>query len=664
MSVRRSSKSRRASSRSSRRDLEAQRFRGLARRASDVVLILDAAAHVQYMSPSAERLMGYREDDWLERDALQTIHPDDLELAAGAFGRALAQPGVNEPLEVRVRQVGGGWRWFEVVATNLIDDPAIGGVVIAARDVTERVEAREALRRSEERLTTNARRFEAMLANLSDMVSVIDAHGDMTYVSPAAQRLVGRRAEDRVGASIFDYVHPDDAELAAAKLAELLAAPGLLEPFETRLRHEDGSYRVFEVSANNLLEDPAVQGIIINSRDITDRVAAEGALRERERLYRTIVESADEGIWMVDGGSRTSFVNSRMAQILGTTTVAMIGRELFDFVDDEDRDAVSRNIERRRSGISERHDIRLRRSDGSTFWAMISASPLTDEAGTYQGAIALVTDISDRRRSEAALRQAAIERHDQQAEIERHRLEAQLVEAQRLESLGRLAGGVAHDFNNLIGVILNYTAAIAKQLDETGPAAADLGQIQRAAEQAAGLTRKLLIFGRVDRGRPETLDVNQLVIEAMQLFDRPFGDAIVIETKLDPTRCFAHIDPSQIEQVLMNLLVNARDALPDGGTITVTTARVSHDDTLGPHVVLSVSDDGTGMAPDVVQHAFEPFFTTKLLEHGTGLGLATVRAIVRGAGGTVSIESQLGVGTTVSARLPSRAGRLPAQLGA
>jgi len=753
--------------------LEAETLRELARRASDVVLILDADARLQYVSPSAERLMGYREADWVGRNVLEVVHADDVELAAGAFTRAIARPGVNEPLELRVRQVGESWRWFEVVATNLLDLPAIRGVVIAARDITDRIEAHTARQHSDDRLhallehagdvvavitpdaelsyisaaapalfgypygtniglrvldlvhpddmdrvvealaarlgtqdkreplplriahadgswrhvelvatnhvdnpaingivinvrdvtdlslaqrdaAANARRFEATLANLSDLVSVIDAHGTLMHVSRAGARLVGRSVDERIGANIFDYVHPDDAEFAAAKLAEAVASPGLHGPFETRLRHEDGTYRIFEVLANNLLDDPDVRGIIVNSRDVTDRVSAERALHDSERLYRTIVETAEEGIWMIDAAGITTFVNGRMAEMLGTTTEAAVGRDMWDFIDDDDRRTAEQNLERRRAGIAERHDFKFRRSDGTTFWTMLSASPMTDDDGAYRGAIALVTDISDRRRAEAELRTAELEHHRQQAEIERHQLEARLAQAHRLESLGRLAGGVAHDFNNLNGVILNYAAAIAKQLDPASTAAADLEQIQRAAEQATALTRKLLIFGRVDRGRPEVLDINDIVAETTQLVDRPFGPEITLMTDLSPNRCLTQVDRSQLEQLLMNLLVNARDALPAGGTISVSTeyAAPSKDDMAGSAVVLTVSDNGIGMSPDILRRAFEPFFTTKLPEHGSGLGLATVHAIVTGAGGHVTMDSHLNGGTTVTVRLP------------
>jgi len=630
------------------RRAEARRFRELARHTSDIVLIVDADARVQYLSPSAERLMGYKEDEWLGREAWQVFHPDDLELAFSAFGTALATPGVNEPLEVRVRRNADEWRWFEVVATNLVDHPDIRGVVLRARDITD-------LKAAQEELATTAHRFEALLANLSDMVTVVDAQGTMSYVSPAAERLVGRRADERVGASIFDYVHPDDAPTAIRILERALGHPGPIAPFEVRLRHEDGRYRVFEVRANNLLADPGVRGVIVNSRDVTDRVAAERALAESEQLHRTIVESATEGIWIVDDRAVTTFVNPRMAELLGYTTVEMLGRPSFDFVDEAGREVALRNLERRRAGVTEQHEFCFLRKDGTAFWAAVSSTPFLERDGTFRGAIALVTDITDRRRAEAIEREAALEQQRLVAEVERHRLEAELARARRLESLGRLAGGVAHDFNNLLGVILNYASVAAEQLSDSHPAADDIARIQQAAEQAADVTRKLLVFGRSDPLHIETVDLNALVGDVVSLVERAFGDGITLTTDLTAESCLVRADHGQLEKVLMNLLVNARDASSVGSVITVTTscrggAACSPEDR---EVALSVADQGAGMPADVLDRAFEPFFTTKSAEGGSGLGLATVHSIVERSGGRIAIESEVGNGTTVRVVLPA-----------
>jgi two-component system cell cycle sensor histidine kinase/response regulator CckA len=625
------------------KEVEARRFRELARYASDVVLIVDTEARVKYLSPSAERLMGYREDEWLGRSGLEVFHPDDAELAMGAFARTLASPGLHEPLEARIRKIPDGWRWFELVATNLIDHPDIRGIVICARDITD-------LRSAHDEISAGARRFEMLLANLSDLVAVIDARGNMTYVSPITRQLLGRLPEDRVGASIFDYIHPDDVVYAAGRLREARSTPGLVQPFEVRTLHEDGTYRVFEVRANNLLDDPDVNGIIVTSRDITDRVAAEAALHESERLYRKIVETADEGIWMIDADSVTTFVNRRMSELLGVSAAEMIGRSIFEFVSVNGRQSAAEAVELRRAGIADQRDVEILRDDGTAFWAMVSSSPFLGSDGTYEGAIALVTDITERRRAEADLREAALRQQRHDAEMERHQLEAELAQVRRLESLGRLAAGVAHDFNNLLGVILNYASVAAKQLGADSPAAGDITQIQRAAEQAADVTQKLLTFGRADAVNPEIVDLNNLVKNVTHLVDRSFGAAIRVETRLAGEGCLVHADRGQLEQLLMNLLVNARDALTEGGTITVTT--LAADDNRR-EVTLLVADNGVGMSPHTLQHAFEPFFTTKTAEHGSGLGLATVHATVDRAHGHVSIESEPAIGTTVRVRLPA-----------
>jgi signal transduction histidine kinase len=301
--------------------------------------------------------------------------------------------------------------------------------------------------------------------------------------------------------------------------------------------------------------------------------------------------------------------------------------------------------------------VQLRRGDGSTFWAMASTAPIFDDDGTYRGAVALVTDITERRQREADLRGAELQRAHHEAELERVRLEVELNQTRRLESLGRLSAGIAHDFNNLVGVILNYAAAAAKELDATTAAMDDIAHIQQAAEQAADITRKLLSFGRTDPIHGKIFDLNQLIESVAELVGRSFGDQITIKTQLAPNGCFIDCDRSQVEQMLFNLLVNARDALTPGGTITVATRL---EETTRPgsastdfDAVLSVDDDGTGMSPDVLERAFEPFFTTKPPERGTGLGLATVHSIATRANGDVSIQSKPGVGTTVRVRLPA-----------
>ncbi len=248
----------------------------------------------------------------------------------------------------------------------------------------------------------------------------------------------------------------------------------------------------------------------------------------------------------------------------------------------------------------------------------------------------------------------------EKAAHEKGALEAQLNQLRRLESVGQLAGGIAHDFNNIVGVILNYAQFVAEQIDEGSPVGEDVEEIRRAAERAAALTRQLLIFSRREAVRPEVLDLNVVVSELDRLLRRVLGEHVELETRFAPDLSPVEADPGQLEQVLVNLAVNARDAMPSGGRLLIETTNVEPDGAPGeelpdPYVELTVSDTGQGMTPAVKARVFEPFFTTKPKGEGTGLGLATVYGIIAEAGGDISIDSEPGMGTSVNVHLPASA---------
>ncbi|HVT77401.1 MAG TPA: response regulator, partial [Acidimicrobiales bacterium] len=291
----------------------------------------------------------------------------------------------------------------------------------------------------------------------------------------------------------------------------------------------------------------------------------------------------------------------------------------------------------------------------------ISLSAIETEDGSLVSAA--VRDVTDRVK-------AQLEQERLRAEAERERLQVRLNQAERLESLGQLAGGVAHDFNNLLAVILNYTSFVRELVDEAaarddaqwGGASRDLAQVAQAATRGAQLTRQLLTFGRRDVVQPEVLDLNAIVSDVRELLQRSIGEQIELRATLDASLWRIVADRGQLEQVLLNLAVNARDAMPDGGVLTIDTENLSVDDgyasmhagvRLGHYVRLRVSDTGTGMSPDVLDRVFEPFFTTKAPGEGTGLGLATVYGIVSQAGGVARFYSEAGLGTTFTALFPA-----------
>jgi PAS domain S-box-containing protein len=350
-----------------------------------------------------------------------------------------------------------------------------------------------------------------------------------------------------------------------------------------------------------------------------------------EGRYRAIVETAPDGVWLTDAEDRTTFVNRAMTEMIGIEANDMLGRYPSEFVEGESRRTLDAALRRRRSGVTERYELTFKRRDGTDLVTEVSATPLYEEDGSYSGSTAIVIDTTERRRAQRA----------------RELLEGRLQQAQRLETVGQLAGGIAHDFNNILAIILNYAHFVGEQLPEDSPLRDDVDQISRAAARASELTRQLLIFSRRDPSTPQTVDVNALVEDTERLLGRTLGEQVTLSSSPCQERCFVRADPAQLEHVLLNLVVNARDAMPAGGSIEMSTARD------GDSIVISVADDGPGMEPEVVARAFEPFFTTKPKGAGTGLGLATVYGTVASAGGNARIESTPGEGTTVHLRLPS-----------
>jgi PAS domain S-box-containing protein len=401
----------------------------------------------------------------------------------------------------------------------------------------------------------------------------------------------------------------------------------------------------------------ALAGLLEFNRDITARLESQMAL----------LELAPDAIVGIGRDGLIVLVNAQVEALFGYERRELIGQPVEILVPERlhadhrsHRTGYFDDPRTRPMGIG--LDLFGRRCDGSEFPAEISLSSIQTEQGTL--AIAAIRDISERVT-------AAREREHLKAEAERERLQNHLHQAQRLESLGQLAGGIAHDFNNLLAVIINYAAFIASDLDAaTGSdgegrwrsTREDVEQIRLASGKAAHLTHQLLAFARREVVQPEVVDVNDVVSDVEQLLRRTLGEHVELDSSMAIDLRPVLIDPGQLEQILVNLAVNARDAMPDGGALRIDTANMDLDEeyvasrpelTPGPYVRLRVSDTGAGMSPETVRRAFDPFFTTKPAGQGTGLGLATVYGIVKQAGGRSQIYSEPGVGTTFTVLLPA-----------
>ncbi len=391
------------------------------------------------------------------------------------------------------------------------------------------------------------------------------------------------------------------------------------------------------VRTNRQLQAREAQLAAANAKIAEYAQRMESKAIESAQLHRTLMEKANDAIWIADDRGIILEVNHQMELMLGRPAAEIEGHRIFEFVVPSHVEAAAQLLARMRLEGGMRSDaLILSRADGKTVQVDISISIV--DVGGQALRFAIFRDITQQRELEEKYRQA-----------------------QKMEAIGRLAGGIAHDFNNLLTAILGYSHVVVDQLGEGHPLSADVEQIRKAGERAAALTRQLLVFSRKQVLLPAVVDLNAVVTDIDKMLRRVIGEDIELRLVLDGDLGQVMIDPTQVEQVIMNLCVNARDAMPAGGTLTLETGNVDLDESYakthvgvqpGPYVMLAVSDTGIGMDAETKSHLFEPFFTTKPRGKGTGLGLSTVYGIVRQSGGHSWVYSELNRGTTFKIYLP------------
>jgi PAS domain S-box-containing protein len=564
-------------------------------------------------------LLRYSEEELLGLTFREITHPDDVQQDLELWEQLVAGEVQSYGLEKRLIASDGEVCWIRLHVSLLRDEEgkplySVGQAI----DITELKHA----------LSSQA----ALIDSALDAIVGMDADGLITEFNPAAERAFGYTKSVAVGRPLAELIIPAAHRAAHAEGLRRVVCGGeeriIGKRVELTALRADGSEFPIELTINRTQDEPpAFTGFI---RDLTERRTAAQALEESERRYRRIAETAAEGIWVLDADHRTTFVNPRTAEMLGLRPQDMEGKHPFDFMDEEGREITRKALDRRRQGVRDAYQTKLIHRDGREVWVWISATPLHEDDGTYAGALGMLTDVTD-----WVL-----------AAREREELQTQLHQSQRLETVGKLAGGVAHDFNNLLSVILNYAAYLQEELADHPDAAEGLAEIRRAAEGGATLTGRLLAFSRRDAGRPRNLDLCQVVADVRRLLERTLGKAVELEIRAPDELPPVNVDLHQFEQVLLNLAVNARDAMPDGGRLTIGLREEEG------FVCMEVQDTGTGMDQEVAARAFEPFFTTKPSGAGTGLGLAMVYGIATQAGGSVALESSRGEGTGVTVSLP------------
>jgi two-component system cell cycle sensor histidine kinase/response regulator CckA len=469
-----------------------------------------------------------------------------------------------------------------------------------------------------------------------------DATAEGAYGEPFSYALAGTPCAEVIATACCDY--PRDVQ-ALFPGDDLLVEMGIHAYFGVPVRGAHGVTRGLLVALDDRPREslPELESILgmfaARAAAELERLDAERELRASEERYRMIVSTCAEGVWTIDAAGSTTYVNPQMSRMLGYAPEEMLGRSVLDFMDEPSRRRTLDNIERRRAGIRERHDFELRHRDGHAVQTWMATSPITDAAGAYAGALAMVSDVTDQ-----------------------HALEARVREAERLEGLGLLAGGIAHDFNNLLVGVLGQSELGLRTTTPGEPLHDLLLGVREAAERAADLTRQLLAYAGKSVESPWPVSLHRTVTEIAGLVRASTPARVAISLDLDPAPILVVSTPGALTQVVLNLVTNAVQALGDrGGTVVVSTRKIvlgaepvvsASGQTLSPgaYVVLAVEDDGRGMDAATCARVFEPFFTTK--RAGTGLGLAAVHGIVRSCGGAIHVDSAPGRGSTFTVHLP------------
>jgi PAS domain S-box-containing protein len=612
-----------------------KRFRLLIENAGDAVFETDASWSITLVNPAASRFTGYPQEALRGKSFLDLVVPKRREEFQRFYSRQLDREIADTYYEFPLNTQDGNTVWVGQRVQLKRMDGAVSGFQSFCRDITQQRLAEEALRRSEER-------FRGLADLLPQFVYEADAEGNLTFLNRVGLELTGYTHEDLLsGLNIMDLVSPEDAQTARATLGlfkDGLKAAGN----EYHMRRKDGS--VFPVAAywNPIFGDDGLEGFRGVVVDITRRKQAEDSIRESELKYRTIIENIEEGYYEADLAGTMLFCNESMAAILGYPRDALIGmsnREYMDSVTAKQVHQVFKSVHETGNPATA-PGWELVRKDGSKRAVETSVSLIRNQQGNPCGFRCVVRDVTDRQR-----------------------LQQQIMHAQKMESIGALAGGVAHDFNNILYAVMGYTELAMESLPKDAYARSCLQTVLESSARARDLVKQILTFSRQSEEEKHLIEVSPIFKEALKFLGATLPTTIEIRQKLGRDLRPIIADPTQIHQILMNLCTNAGQAIgPKGGVLDAGLSMVELDAsfcslypeiTPGAYLCLSVSDTGGGIDPHIINRIFDPYFTTKEKGQGTGLGLAVVHGIVKRHGGAITVYSELGKGATFRVYLPA-----------
>ncbi len=627
-----------------------ERYRLAMEATSDGIWDWDLVTGHVYYNPAYFRMLGYQPGEladhavtWTER-----IHPDDRQRVLGVNQACIRGDLAAFSVEFRMRTKDGSWRW--ILGRGRVVRRDVDGIALQMvgthLDITGQ-------KQKEKELEQLYRQNQRILNTAGEGILGLDSQGLTTFANPAALKILGYEATEFIGASLHQLIHhhkPDNSFYPKAECPVLstLAAGVTVHISDEVLWKKDGTGFPASYSVTPIVEEGKIIGAVFTFRDITLRRKALDALRESEEQFKTMFEMASIGITQTDPKTRRWVrVNQKMCEITGYTCEELLGKNTTELTHPEDleqdKDEFHNLIEGKTKFIH--LEKRYIRKDGRTIWVSINGALIRDASGEPVRTVSTVEDITERKRLEK-----------EQAVVE-----TQLRQAQKLEALGTLAGGVAHDFNNILSIIIGYAELAKMDAQPDSRLWKKLQQILDAGARAKELVTQILAFSRRSEHQKLPIQLSIIIKESMKMLRPSLPSTIEIKTDLE-SKSAVLADPTQMHQVLMNLCTNAAHAMRERGGIlvvglrdrTLTEEDIQATDSLKPgvYVQLSVKDSGQGIDPKIIDLIFDPFFTTKGLGEGTGLGLSVVHGIVKSHGGSIKVKSTVGEGAVFTVLIP------------
>jgi PAS domain S-box-containing protein len=595
---------------------------------ADAVYITDTAGRIEYVNPAFERITGYARSESIGK-TLHFLRPGESESEFyEELWRTTLSGQTFQSTQLYQRKSSEFYFAEETISPVKDSNGELSHLVATLKDITERKRSEDAIRQSEER-------FRALVENSTDGIILLDTHQRVVYAGPSTNRILGYSSDQLVGQELAKLVSPEDHLIVRSLLESVLTEPRKTRTVQFRIKHQDDSWRWIEATGNNLLKEPSIHSLVLNYRDVTDRKWIEEALSKSEVEYRNLFERANDAILIIDPEGTTILeANTRACNLYGYPKEELVGRSFKSLTKEPGRlDDQIRRFLRDQAGQNY-ESIHFTKAGHAR--EMLVNSAIVEYAG-QQAVLSICRDITDMKK-----------------------LETQLRQAQKMESVGTLAGGIAHDFNNILSIILGYTSLLKRGRIDQAKTVESLDAITKAAQRGSTLVRQILTFARKTEILFESVNVNDVIRDLGKLLSETFPKTVVFELTLDDNLPSIVADANQMHQVFLNLCVNARDAMPGSGTLSLRTETVLSDSIVNrfpdapqsEFVHVAVSDTGVGMDEVTKARIFEPFFTTKGQGQGTGLGLAVVYGIVNSHKGYLEVESAQGSGTTFHLYFP------------